>query len=182
MEIVDGWLSTAAQIPSQNCDERPSQEVSLIVVHCISLPAGHFGNDYVEQLFTNKIDVSAHESFADLSDLHVASHLVIRRDGKIQQYVPFHKRAWHAGVSSFEGRDQCNDFSIGIELEGTDRGEFTNAQYAELIRACKLLGQAYGIPQSKLVSRIVGHSDIAPGRKTDPGAGFDWEHLRQGVA
>ena len=178
MQIVDGWLAPVEQIPSENCDERPLGEISLIVVHCISLPAGHFGNDYVEQLFTNNIQVDDHPDFADLTDLHVASHLFIRRDGKIQQYVPFHKRAWHAGVSSFEGREQCNDFSIGIELEGTDTGEFNNIQYAQLIRTCNLLLKHYSIPSR----HIVGHSDIAPGRKTDPGSGFDWQRLQAGIA
>lgn len=177
MNIVDGWLSTAEQIRSDNCDARPDEEISLLVIHCISLPAGHFGNDFVEQLFTNRLDVSCHPSFEDLSNLHVASHLFIRRDGTLHQYVPFHKRAWHAGVSSFQGREQCNDFSIGIELEGTDSGQFTDEQYEQLIRTCKLLRTQYDIP----VDHIVGHSDIAPGRKTDPGAGFDWQRLTSAV-
>lgn len=177
MDIVDGWLSTAQQIPSENCDARPSDEISLIVIHCISLPAGHFGNDYVEQLFTNQITLSHHPDFADLAELKVASHLFIRRDGRIVQFVPFNQRAWHAGVSEFDGRSQCNDFSIGIELEGIDSGEFNEAQYIQLIRVCRLLNEHYEIPNG----HIVGHSDIAPGRKTDPGTGFDWQRLRAGV-
>lgn len=177
MEIVKGWLTPVQRIPSDNFDERPAKEVSLIVVHCISLPAGHFGNHYVEQLFTNCLSLESHPDFADLKGLRVASHLFIRRDGAVIQFVPFDKRAWHAGESNFQGREQCNDFSIGIELEGVDSGEFNHSQYLRLVQVCNLLTQHYQIPRD----HIVGHSDIAPGRKTDPGSKFDWQRLRSGV-
>lgn len=178
MEIKQGWLSTARHCQSENCDERPTEEVSLLVIHCISLPAGHFGNRFVEALFTNQLDVDCYPDFADLKNLHVASHLFIRRDGTIVQFVPFQKRAWHAGVSSFAGREACNDFSIGIELEGTDSEPFTDFQYDKLMEVCRLLTVTYNIP----LENIVGHSDIAPGRKTDPGVEFDWQRLRAGVS
>ncbi len=178
MDIVDGWLSTAQQVPSPNFDQRPAAEISMIVVHCISLPAGHYGNDFVVKLFTNRISLTDHPDFGDLEGLHVASHLFIRRDGEVVQFVPFSQRAWHAGESNFNGRSQCNDFSIGIELEGIDTAEFTDVQYAQLTRICRLLNERYDIPDG----HIVGHSDIAPGRKTDPGEKFDWQRLRAGVA
>ncbi len=178
MDIVGGWLDTAQHIPSPNCDERPEHEVSLIVIHCISLPGGHFGNDYVRQLFTNQISLGDHPDFSDLKGLHVASHLFIRRDGQVLQFVPFGQRAWHAGESNFSGRSRCNDFSIGIELEGIDTGAFTDVQYAQLIGICRLLEERFDIPDG----HIVGHSDIAPMRKTDPGIKFDWQRLRAGIA
>lgn len=177
MEISDGWLSAAQQVPSVNCDERPADEISLLVIHCISLPAGHYGNRFVSELFTNTLDVDCYPDFADLKNLHVASHLFVRRDGTIVQFVPFHKRAWHAGESSFAGRSSCNDFSVGIELEGIDSDGFTNQQYHQLIQVCELLIETYSIPRKN----VVGHSDIAPGRKTDPGSGFDWPRLRAGI-
>ncbi|MFT5561881.1 MAG: AmpD protein [Candidatus Azotimanducaceae bacterium] len=177
MQIKEGWLESAKQVVSPNCDARPNAELSLIVVHCISLPAGHFGNDYVEQLFTNRLDCGEHVDFADLRQLRVSSHLLIRRDGLVVQFVPFDQRAWHAGESSFKGRTQCNDFSIGVELEGIDSGEFTDRQYEALTRVCRLLMTSCSIP----ADHIVGHSDIAPGRKTDPGPRFDWQRLRLSV-
>jgi len=177
MKIADGWLEGARRVVSPNCDARPNAESSLIVVHCISLPAGHFGNDYVEQLFTNCLDCSEHDDFDDIRQLRVSSHLFIRRDGLVTQFVPFHQRAWHAGESSFMGRSQCNDFSIGVELEGVDSGEYTDRQYEALTNVCRLLIANCSIP----ADHIVGHSDIAPGRKTDPGPGFDWQRLRQSV-
>lgn len=175
MQIREGWLTGAAQVASPNCDERPNAEVSLIVIHCISLPAGHYGNHYVEQLFTNCLDCEAHPDFDDIRSLQVSSHLLIRRDGSCTQFVPFQKRAWHAGESSFSGRSQCNDFSIGVELEGIDTGTFTDRQYEELVEVCRLMMTTWQIP----LEHIVGHSDIAPGRKTDPGIGFDWQRLRR---
>tara|TARA_R110002072_G_scaffold89232_1_gene199801 strand:+ start:4354 stop:4908 length:555 start_codon:yes stop_codon:yes gene_type:complete len=179
MGITDGWLQGAEPIKSDNFDARPQGETpSVIVLHCISLPAGHFGNSYVEQLFTNCLDCDEHPDFDDIRDLRVSSHLFIRRDGAVHQFVPFTQRAWHAGESSFEGRSQCNDFSIGVELEGIDTGRFTDRQYEALANACRLIMATWSIP----TERIVGHSDIAPGRKTDPGSGFDWQRFRQSVS
>lgn len=178
MEIKEGWLSIAEQIPSDNCDDRPAGEISLVVIHCISLPAGHYGNDFVRGLFTNSLTLNSHPDFADLKNLHVASHLFIRRNGKIEQFVPFTRRAWHAGASQFAGRDNCNDFSVGIELEGVDSDGFTNAQYEQLVRVCDCLRNEYVIS----MDNIVGHSDIAPGRKTDPGVMFDWSRLKAGMS
>jgi len=177
MEIADDLLAPARQCPSPNCDERPDGEISLIVVHGISLPAGHFGNSYVERLFCNTLDASEHPDFAEVAAMKVSSHLLIRRDGAVVQFVPFAKRAWHAGASCFEGREQCNDFSIGIELEGTDRNGYRESQYLVLAEVCSLLLNRYSIA----AGNIAGHSDIAPGRKTDPGPGFDWNRLREAL-
>lgn len=173
MQIVDHRIVPAHSLSSPNWNERPVDEISLIVVHGISLPIGHFGSDYVGQLFMNQLETSVHPDFADLVDLHVSSHLFIRRDGAIVQFVPFDKRAWHAGVSRFEGRENCNDFSIGIELEGTDTSDYREAQYVSLANACATIVEWYSIPPR----HIVGHSDIAPGRKTDPGPAFDFARL-----
>lgn len=175
MEIHNHLLTGASLMPSTNCDDRTTGEVSLIVIHCISLPEGHFGTGYVEQLFCNHLQCTAHGDFADLAGLRVSSHLLVRRDGTTVQFVPFDRRAWHAGVSSFGGRENCNDFSIGIELEGTAHTGYRAEQYSALTSICQLVLAEYGIP----VQNIVGHSDIAPGRKTDPGPGFDWPRLRQ---
>jgi len=141
------------------------------VIHNISLPAGEFNNCHVEDFFAGCIDVSQHSSFQDISDLKVSSHLFIRRDGEIVQFVDFNKRAWHAGVSSFKGVEKCNDFSIGIELEGTDHIKYTDFQYDSLIQVTKSLMKTY---PNITNSQICGHSDIAPNRKTDPGESFDW--------
>jgi AmpD protein len=170
--IDDGWLEGARRCPSPHQDSRPGpNEVSLLVIHGISLPPGEFGGPGIDDLFAGRLDPNAHPYFAGIAHLRVSAHLVIRRDGEIVQYVPFHARAWHAGVSRFEGRDTCNDFSIGIELEGTDDLPYTDAQYAALASASRALLAAYpGIRPE----RIVGHSDVAPGRKTDPGPAFDW--------
>ena len=178
MEIIDGRLDVAEQHLSENCDERPNDQVDLIVIHCISLPAGHFGGDFIRALFCNQIDHASHTDFDSLRGMRVSSHLLIRRTGQIQQFVPFHQRAWHAGQSSFDGRNNCNDFSLGIELEGTDTGQFNDIQYVRLGETCRCLADAYAIP----VNNIVGHSDIAPGRKTDPGVGFDWARLHRLMA
>ncbi len=162
-------------IPSPNCNDRPEpDDISLIVVHGISLPAGHFDGPYIEQLFTNRLDIQQHESFKAIEALKVSSHLLIRRDGQVIQFVPFDKRAWHAGLSQFENREDCNDFSIGIELEGTDEIPYEEAQYQQLAGVIKALLTRYPEINQK---RIVGHSDIAPGRKTDPGPAFDWAKL-----
>ncbi len=172
MHIVDGYLSDAIQHGSENHDLRPGGEISLIVIHCISLPRGQFGNDFVRALFCSDLDCDCHPDFDDLRGLRVSSHLLIRRDGLLEQFVSFRDRAWHAGDSSFEGRVACNDYSVGIELEGTDTDEFTEAQYVALLEVCQLLIAEFGI------DAVVGHQDIAPGRKTDPGCGFHWQRLR----
>lgn len=175
LDADSGLLDRARQVHSPNQDERPPGcEPELLVIHSISLPPGEYGGPWIERLFANELDPSAHPYFAKIADLRVSAHLLIRRDGELVQFVPFHHRAWHAGLSTYEGRERCNDFSIGIELEGTDQGDFTSAQYAALVDVVALLDQTYpGIsPQ-----RIAGHSDIAPGRKTDPGPGFDWRAL-----
>jgi AmpD protein len=172
MTIEQGWLSSVAQLISPNTDKRPSAaDVSLLVIHNISLPPEQFGGPYISQLFGNCLDTSAHSYFAEIGHLRVSSHLLIDRDGEIVQFVPFHDRAWHAGVSEFDGRSNCNDFSIGIELEGTDYIPYTDAQYQALAQVTKVLRLCYPLITG---DRIVGHCDIAPDRKTDPGPAFDW--------
>ncbi|MDP2140157.1 MAG: 1,6-anhydro-N-acetylmuramyl-L-alanine amidase AmpD [Gammaproteobacteria bacterium] len=170
--IVDHRLSFARQVPSLNCSERPvGTVIDMLVIHNISLPPGQYGGGYVDALFCNRLDAGEHDYFAEIAHLRVSSHLLIDRAGAVSQYVPFNRKAWHAGVSSFCGRENCNDFSIGIELEGTDFEPFTAAQYDQLVSVTGLITAAY--PQITL-DRIVGHSDVAPGRKTDPGPHFDW--------
>lgn len=173
MHINNHWLNQANQIPSPNFDDRPeTDDISLIVIHSISLPPGEFGNDCINQLFCNQLKPDEHPYFKEIHQLTVSSHLVIKRTGEINQYVPFDKRAWHAGSSSYEGRERCNDYSIGIELEGTETIPYTEAQYQQLAAIVRVLLDAYpGLSPE----RIVGHSDIAPGRKTDPGPSFDWQ-------
>lgn len=173
--ITDGELLGACQIASPNADERPGAvTVSLMVVHNISLPPGEFGGGYVEHLFTNSLDPEEHPYFSDIAELKVSSHLFIDRSGQVTQFVNLNRRAWHAGESSWCDQKACNDYSIGIELEGTDYLSFTDAQYETLTSVTRLIQQAYpGITSD----RIVGHSDIAPGRKTDPGLCFDWHRL-----
>lgn len=176
IDIETGLMCEAKRIMSPNCDERPKNEpISLVVVHGISLPPNQFGGQGVEQLFTNQINPEEHPYYKNLEGLKVSAHLFIRRDGEIIQFVPFNKRAWHAGVSEFKGQERCNDFSIGIELEGTDDIAYTEIQYQVLAKSIKALWQAY--PDLKM-DNVVGHSDIAPGRKTDPGVAFSWETLR----
>lgn len=176
LQLSDHWLSTARRIPSPNCNQRPGEaEVSLLLIHNISLPPGEFGGDCIEQFFTNCLDCSAHAAFEDLDGVEVSSHLVIDREGQVSQFVPFNQRAWHAGVSVFEGRENCNDFSIGIELEGTDDSPYTDSQYHQLVAICQLLMKSYPAISP---ARIVGHCDVAPSRKTDPGAAFDWAFFR----
>jgi len=167
------------QFQSPFFSERPAgTEISLLVIHCISLPAGQFGTRYVHDLFMGQLDCQADPSFASLEGLQVSAHLVIFRDGRVHQYVPFMKKAWHAGVSEFDGRSACNDFSIGIELEGTEIAPYTEAQYQSLIEVTALLRRFFpAISQD----RIVGHQQIAPGRKTDPGPSFDWARYLQAV-
>ena len=179
LRIEDGILSTARYCPSPNCNERPaSQRIDLLVIHNISLPPGEFGGDAIERLFTNCLDCGEHPYYAALLDLEVSAHLLIKRDGELVQFVPFHLRAWHAGLSRWQGRENCNDFSIGIELEGTDDQPYTSMQYTQLIRVTEELLRY--CPQLT-VDRIVGHEHIAPGRKTDPGPAFDWQRYRDGL-
>ncbi len=173
-EIEQGWLVGAQRCPSPNCDERPDPgDISLLVIHNISLPPGEFGNDCVRQLFCNTLDCDAHSYFDQLRDLRVSSHLLIDREGSVTQFVNFDQRAWHAGVSEYQGRSRCNDFSIGIELEGTDHDAYTGAQYDSLVRVTHELMAHY---PAMSADRIAGHEHIAPGRKTDPGPSFDWDH------
>ncbi len=168
-----GWLAAARRVASPNCDARPEGEaISLLVIHNISLPPGQFGGSGVEQLFGNRLDPLEHPYYAGIHGLRVSAHFFIRRDGELVQFVPCGLRAWHAGISQWRGRGRCNDFSIGVELEGTDETPFTEAQYAMLNRLVPVLRAAYPIMD------VVGHSDIAPGRKTDPGPHFDWGRLR----
>lgn len=171
--INNHLLGSASFNASPNFDERPDpDDVSLIVIHCISLPPNEFGNDCIDQLFCNRLNPDDHPYFAAIHQMKVSSHLLIKRTGEIVQYVPFNKRAWHAGLSSYQGRERCNDFSIGIELEGTETIHYTEAQYNQLAAAVASLLKAYpGLSKD----RVTGHSDIAPGRKTDPGESFDWQ-------
>lgn len=170
-----GLLAEARQVLSPNCDDRPSATlIDLIVIHGISLPPGEFGGPWIDALFRNRLDPDAHPFFPSIQGLKVSAHVLIRRDGELVQYVPFHRRAWHAGVSFFQDRERCNDFSIGIELEGTDIDPYTNDQYRQLVLLIQALRHVYpGI----IPERITGHADIAPGRKTDPGPAFDWKRL-----
>lgn len=164
---------------SPHFDERPGGgPFDLIVVHGISLPPGEFGGPWIDRLFTGNLPADGHSCFRELAAVRVSAHALIRRGGEIVQYVPFGLRAWHAGASQYQGRPACNDFSIGIELEGTDDEPYADAQYAQLTALIETLLAAY---PSLSPARIVGHSDIAPGRKTDPGPAFDWARLRQGL-
>jgi len=168
----NGLLLGARFIPSPNCDARPDDPApSLIVIHNISLPPDEFGGPGVIELFTNQLDPSTHPYYATIAELKVSAHFFIRRDGEIIQFVSCTERAWHAGASTWRGRERCNDFSIGIELEGSDTTPFTDAQYAQLASLTATLKSTYPILD------IVGHADIAPGRKTDPGPHFDWTRL-----
>ncbi|MCG9714900.1 1,6-anhydro-N-acetylmuramyl-L-alanine amidase AmpD [Shewanella insulae] len=175
MRLHKGWIQECRQCVSPHFNARPKNEVSLLVIHNISLPAGQFGLPYIDQLFQGCLDVQADESFCDLQGLEVSAHFLIRRDGELVQYVSCDDRAWHAGISTFEGRTGCNDFAIGIELEGTDTTTYTDAQYERLRQLTLALFDAYPMLNRNL---IVGHSDIAPGRKTDPGESFDWDRYR----
>ena len=174
-----GLLRPAQQLPSPNQDPRPDGSgISLIVLHGISLPPGEYGGPHIESLFTNCLDANEHPYFAEISHLCVSAHLLIRRDGTAIQFVPFARRAWHAGDSSFQGQSCCNDFSIGIELEGVDDAPYTDRQYANLIPIIRAIMTSYADLSPR---RIAGHCDIAPGRKTDPGPAFDWLRLYDGL-
>jgi len=168
-----GWLIDARKIPSPNHNDRLNpQDISLLVVHNISLPPQQFGNSYICDFFTNCLDASAHPYFEEIAELQVSSHLLINREGEVTQFVPFDKRAWHAGKSCFDGVDNCNDYAVGIELEGADDIPYTEKQYQSLISVTQVLMANYPTITKQ---RIVGHSDISPGRKTDPGPAFDWQ-------
>lgn len=167
---ADGWCAQASRYDSPNFDARPEGAlVELLVIHNISLPAGEFGGPHIADLFTNRVDFHAHPSFADLRGLEVSSHFLIRRDGRVLQFVGCGQRAWHAGASRFQGRDRCNDFSIGIELEGSDLVAFSTVQYEALAALTAALRARYPL------TAVTGHEHIAPGRKTDPGPCFDWD-------
>ena len=172
-----GWLTHTRRVPSPNCDARPVGEaIELLVVHSISLPPGEFGSDGIERLFTNQLDPNDHPYYATVAGLRVSAHCLIQRDGALTQFVPFAARAWHAGASRWRERERCNDFSIGVELEGTDTGAFEANQYATLIGLARALRAHYPI------AAIAAHSEIAPGRKTDPGPAFDWARLHRLLA
>ncbi len=177
MLLSNHWLNAASVVVSPHQDARPDPEdISLIVLHSISLPPGDFGGGFIESLFQGRLDAEAHPYFAAIGQLKVSAHVLIDRLGRITQFVPFDQRAWHAGVSSYQGRERCNDYSIGIELEGTDQDLFTDAQYRSLSQLTHCLLEHY--PKLS-AQRITSHSAIAPGRKTDPGTGFDWPRFRQ---
>ena len=170
-----GLLLEARQVPSPNCDDRPMHQlIDLLVIHNISLPPGQFGGPHIDALFTNSLIPEQHPYFQEIADARVSAHCLINREGALVQYVPFHQRAWHAGASRFMGLENCNDYSIGIELEGTDTVPYTPVQYAILARLIRAL---QGVYTDLRLDRIVGHSTIAPDRKTDPGPAFDWRHL-----
>ena len=175
IDPITGLLDATRQAPSPNSDDRPTGTViDLIVIHGISLPPGEFGGPWIDALFANALDPSAHPYFATIAELRVSAHLLIRRNGELVQYVPFHRRAWHAGASQYAGRSRCNDFSIGIELEGVDDLPYDDRQYTPLAAVIRTLWQAY---PTITPDRLAGHADIAPGRKTDPGPAFDWVRL-----
>jgi AmpD protein len=167
-----GWIAGARRVASPNCDSRPAgSAITLAVLHSISLPRGEYGGGAIERLFTNRLDPASHPSFADLAGLKVSSHFLIRRDGGLVQFVPVSKRAWHAGASRWRSRARCNDFSIGIELEGVDDDRFEDAQYARLASLIESVREIVPLRD------FAAHSDVAPGRKTDPGSGFDWRRF-----
>lgn len=172
---ADGYLTSALSVPSPNCDARSDGDICLLVIHNISLPPDEFGGDGVARLFTNTLDRSAHPYYRTIPEGRVSSHFFIRRDGQLIQFVSVLQRAWHAGVSRWQGRERCNDFSVGIELEGSDNVPFTDAQYAALHELTIALREALPI------QGIAGHSHIAPGRKTDPGPCFDWQRYLVGL-
>ncbi len=176
VDAGSGLVPGARYVPSPNRDERPAwQRPELVVVHGISLPPGEFGGPWIERLFTNTLPADAHPYFAAIAGQRVSAHVLIRRDGGLVQFVPFHLRAWHAGASRWRGRERCNDFSIGIELEGADTTPYEDAQYGALAALVAALVRAYPtlVPEA-----VVGHEDVAPGRKTDPGPAFEWPRLR----
>jgi AmpD protein len=164
-------------VDSPNQDERPEgAQVTLVLLHSISLPPGQYGGDAIERFFTNRLDPAEHPYFGEIRDLKVSAHFLVRRDGEVVQFVPVEKRAWHAGASTWRGRPRCNDFSVGVELEGTDEDAFTDAQYAALERLVRELRRRHPLAD------VAAHSDVAPGRKTDPGAGFDWPRFLRSLS
>ena len=170
---AEGRLARALQIPSPNCDARPAgSPINLLVLHSISLPPGEFGGPAVIDFFLNRLDHGAHPYYEQIRGMEVSAHFFIRRSGELIQFVPCALRAWHAGRSQWKGRERCNDFSIGVELEGTDNAAFSGSQYVQLAQLTQELQRTYALRD------IVGHSDIAPGRKTDPGVGFEWGRYR----
>lgn len=171
---LTGWLEGAKHLPSDNHNARPNAEISLLVIHNISLPPGEFGTGMVEALFTNQLPADAHPYFAEIAHLKVSAHFFIKRNGAITQFVSCLDRAWHAGVSNFAGRENCNDFSLGVELEGEDDRAYSDAQYQSLNQLIAELVKHYPLITPE---RICGHSDIAPQRKTDPGPAFNWQRL-----
>lgn len=173
---AQGWLDAARHVPSPNCDARPpGMEIDLVVIHNISLPPRVYGGNGVVELFTNRLDAAEHPYYRDIHQLKVSAHFFIRRDGELMQFVPCTLRAWHAGASQWQGRERCNDFSIGIELEGCDEEPFEEVQYQVLQRLLVALRAAYPL------AAVTGHADIAPGRKTDPGPCFDWTRVAAGA-
>jgi len=167
------WLKGARHCPSPFFNARPNNEISLAVIHNISLPPSEFGGPHIDALFTGKLDAQAHPYFAEIAGMEVSAHVLIRRDGELVQYVAFDQRAWHAGKSTYKGRDNCNDFAIGIELEGCDDQPFSDKQYDALNELLVVLAENY----PAINGELIGHSDIAPGRKTDPGPRFDWSRV-----
>ena len=179
MQIKSGWIAEAKKVNSPNFEERPlNTSIDLVVIHCISLPPGEFGTKNIDDFFLNKLDISKHEYFKEISGLKVSSHFLIERTGNLKQFVSIDKKAWHAGVSSFKNRENCNDFSIGIELEGTDDSEYEKNQYNTLIKLVISLMRKY---PNITKERVVGHSEIAPKRKTDPGIKFDWDYIKSKI-
>jgi len=185
MATEEGWIAGARRVASPNSDSRPAgTEISLVVLHSISLPRGHYRKDAggkdagsaIERLFTNRLDPAEHPSFADLAGFKVSAHFLIYRSGELLQFVPLQQRAWHAGASRWRGRERCNDFSVGIELEGVDDGRFAAAQYASLAGLLRKLQAVLPLQD------IAAHSDVAPGRKSDPGTRFDWLRVAQSLA
>jgi AmpD protein len=180
VDLESGLMRGARQVASPNFDARPDgAPLDLIVVHGISLPPGEFGGPWIDRLFTNSLPPEVHPYFAEIANLRVSSHLVIARDGGLTQYVSFNDRAWHAGRSTYQGRIECNDYSVGVELEGADTVPYEAAQYEVLAEAIVALCAAYPLMSAQ---RITGHSDVAPGRKTDPGEAFDWPRAHRCIA
>jgi AmpD protein len=176
-----GLIEKVRQVPSPNQRERPpGARIELVVVHGISLPPDRFGGPWIDRLFTNTLDPDAHPFFAEITHLRVSAHVLIRRDGSVTQYVPFHRRASHAGRSRWHGRDDVNDFSVGIELEGTDDTPYEDIQYRQLARLIRALAETYpDLDPDRSPDQVTGHADVAPGRKTDPGEAFDWQYLHR---
>lgn len=180
LTIEQGCLLYQKQVPSPHFSPRPNpDDISLLVIHYISLPPEEFGGDFIDRFFQGTLDPTLHPYFAEIKDLRVSAHCLINRQGEITQYVNFNEMAWHAGISCFEGREKCNEFSIGIELEGSNNQPFTDAQYASLIALTQAISQAY---PNITRDRITGHQHIAPDRKQDPGQYFDWQRYLQGIA